>query len=60
MTDSPRDNCRVCQDDDKLAAVRRLHAERVAPIDGYPADHHYCVEDRQSWPCATIRALGEA
>jgi len=37
--------------------VRALHAERVAPIDGYPADHHYCVEDRQTWPCATISVL---
>jgi len=38
-------------------AIEQIHAKRTAPIDGLPADHAYCVEDRQTWPCATIKAL---
>lgn len=43
---------------DELAVeVLNLHAKRVKPIDGYPADHAYCVECGQVWPCATVRLV---
>jgi hypothetical protein len=41
------------------AAVRRIHARRVSPIADLPDQHAYCVEDRQTWPCATIAALDD-
>lgn len=40
-------------------AVRLLHSKRSEPILGYPADHGYCVECRQTWPCMTEQAIAE-
>lgn len=42
-----------------LAAVRDTHRRRTKPIADVPADHSYCVEDGQTWPCATMRAVDE-
>ncbi|HUR18859.1 MAG TPA: hypothetical protein VMZ51_08000 [Acidimicrobiales bacterium] len=38
-------------------AVWAIHAKRDQHLDGLPHIYHYCAEDRQHWPCATIRAL---
>jgi len=40
-----------------VVAIRAIHERRTSPIADIPADHAYCVEDRQTWPCATIAAL---
>jgi len=40
----------------QAAAVLDLHAKRSLSGDGYT--NHWCVECRQDWPCATLRAMG--
>lgn len=41
----------------QVAAVLALHTERHFDLTDYPARVTLCSEDRQAWPCATIRAL---
>ena len=38
-----------------VGAIRAVHSKREFSGDGY--GWSVCVEDRQSWPCATIEAL---
>lgn len=40
-----------------LEAVEAIHQERIQHLDGQPALYSYCVEDRQNWPCATMKAI---
>lgn len=41
----------------QVRAVLALHTQRHTPMGDIAADHVYCVEDRQTWPCATVQAL---
>jgi hypothetical protein len=54
--------CAVCgcraiepQFDSRVAAVLALHSKRQFSGDGY--GWALCAECRQSWPCATVRAI---
>lgn len=40
-----------------IERVRQLHGRRLAPVDGLLTEHQFCAECRQTWPCATIKAL---
>lgn len=39
------------------SAVLRLHSKRTFDGDGY--GWSVCAEDRQAWPCATVKALAD-
>lgn len=41
--------------EDAVAAVLRVHQPRIHDGDGY--SWTVCVEDRQQWPCATVKAI---
>jgi hypothetical protein len=43
------------QFDSRVAAVLALHSKRQFSGDGY--GWALCAECRQSWPCATVRAI---
>lgn len=41
-----------------IEAIEHLHSERVFHGDGY--GWSVCAEDRQAWPCATVKAIDDA
>lgn len=56
LTERPEDTVRRFAR--QLVAVQSIHTKRTFDGDGY--GWSICVEDRQSWPCATVQAIERA